>query len=293
MKLINRCVICDSKDLSNYKAVIAPFLVSRIWGSKTKKNKIRLFQCRKCEFAFFNLRFEEKEMAALYKNYRDDAYQRERNQYEDWYTKEVNEEVGNGKKEIEKRNANLSSLLKNTIDVSKIKTVLDFGGDKGQFIPDLLKKAKRYVYEISGTKALPGVKSIDNIESLKLISFDFIMCCHVLEHTPFPMQVLKQIKALSHEDSFFYFELPLDPPFLYSDLLTFKNLVKRVLFIIEPIRRKFFRTLLMHEHINFYSKRSLGNILDLAGFDVVKMSVKTFDLGWVKPSVLCCLAKNK
>jgi len=295
MKYVDKCVICNSRNLSAYNAATAPFIASRVWDSKPFK--VKLFHCRNCDFVFFNLRMQENEMAALYKDYRDETYQHQRNSFEKWYTKEINEKIGNNPTEIRNRNKNLSDILLKTTDVTKIKTVLDFGGDKGQFIPEVLRSAEKYVYDISGITPNQGVKSIQDLSESRSLKFDLIMCCHVLEHVPYPPEILEQIKRFSRKDSIYYFEVPFDSPFQFQNILSFKNIIKHFLYSVLPIykciRFIFSRSFEMHEHVNFFSVNSLKNLMDVSGLKVQYISVRPIDSGWIKNNVLCCIAKNQ
>lgn len=289
MKEVNKCIVCNSDKLLIYPAITAPFIADRIWHSKPIK--VNLMRCKNCGFAFYNPRLDNDEISNLYRDYRSDEYQKNRQKYEPSYTKELNESIGKNEIEIKNRKSNLSKILNENLDVSKIRSVLNFMGDNGQFIADDLVNAGKYVYGISGVTPIKGVKIIKDIPESRNMKFDFIMCCQVLEHVPYPLEILEQIKMFSHKDSVFYFEVPIDSPFEFS-LITakYKEVIERIL-LLFGLLKEFNRVFEMHEHTNHFSINSMKNMLVLTGFEILFIDVRTIDIGWSKPNILSCLAK--
>jgi hypothetical protein len=89
----------------------------------------------------------------------------------------------------------------------KIETVLDVGGDKGQYIPNFESRTKRYVVDPSNRELAHGVKRLNSLEDIE--KCDLILYSHVLEHVSFPLQevvnLLRKCKAL-------YIEVPFGKP---------------------------------------------------------------------------------
>jgi hypothetical protein len=89
----------------------------------------------------------------------------------------------------------------------KIETVLDVGGDKGQYIPDFESTTKRFVVDPSNRELAHGVKRLNSLEDIE--KCDLILYSHVLEHVSFPLQdivnLLRKCKAL-------YIEVPFGIP---------------------------------------------------------------------------------
>ena len=214
MKSVNRCIICDSTNLISHNTTCSPFLAERIWNSKFVR--VNLVHCNNCDFTFYNPRLDYEETYRLYKNYRGSEYQQQREKYEKWYTKDINNSIGNNAVEIEDRKSNMSDLIKGRFDTNLVGNILDYGGDKGQFICDEFAFADRYVYDISNVPLLPGIKRISDITESAGKKFDFIMCCHVLEHVSDPDEVIDKIMQFSHVGTKFYFELPFDLPILLT-----------------------------------------------------------------------------
>ncbi|MDR2644408.1 MAG: methyltransferase domain-containing protein [Endomicrobium sp.] len=186
-----KCLICESNNVESKYAHIADFVQFRIYGTDSSIVEIKtsLIHCKDCGFAFYKKRFNEDEERKLYDDYRGESYQKLRQKYETWYTKEFNYSLGNSEYEISLRTKHLLNIVrKRNLD---IKSLLDFGGDKGQFIPDEFN-CKKYVYEISGIKPKEGIISLQKMDGMV---FDFIMCAHVLEHVSDPKAVVLTCKA--------------------------------------------------------------------------------------------------
>ncbi len=207
MKKIKTCIICNSEKLNDFKAYIHPFIIERVNLSESERD-IKLFICKECKMEFFDARLEDEEMKKLYSGYRNKTYQQQRQKHESAYTYELNSVLGSDIKEIKNRKNNLFRLLKKHADISKIKNILDYGGDKGQFFPDELVKADKYVYDISNIKLIDGIKKIENIEDIKNHNWNLIMCNHVLEHLPYPMTKMKFFSSISKQNTFLYIEVP-------------------------------------------------------------------------------------
>ena len=324
MQEVNKCILCDSANLSSNTARVAPFIAERIWNKKSFK--IKLAYCKDCGFSFYNPRLEECEIQALYENYRDENYQKQRYKHEPYYTKEINEHIGKNQAEILNRKKNLYYLLDDYTELSSIRSVLDFGGDRGQFIIDELNHAKKYVFDISGVDAVENVEKINDLAECKRHKYDLIMCCHVLEHVAFPLELIEKLKNLASENTVIYIETPFETPFLYNNV--FSKLLSRISFlralifnIPEAFKKrnmilkakndsqntllikekallayKYYKKILslrefiMHEHINFYTPQSLEKMFVNHGFHNLKVEVREINFGWTSDKVISCLA---
>lgn len=265
-----KCIICGSNDLKKYRTKISPFLIERMF--ENKKNKTELLLCKNCHFNFFSLRPNDEEMQKLYKDYRGEEYQKQRQKFEDAYTKELNSHLGHDHEELSERKKYTTDIFKNSLDVASIKTVLDFGGDEGQFIPEILKHAEKYVYEISGVTPIDGIKCIENEEELKNYNWDLIMCCHVLEHVSYPMDILNKIINLMQSDSYLYLELPIDK-IEASPLKEFIRRPKRLIEVFSSGTRLVIPE--MHEHINFFDIKTLEYIFNSPEYQILDKGNKT------------------
>ncbi len=298
MVFVDTCVACGSRDVSIFKAHISPFISHRVW--KSKPVRAELVKCKQCSLVFYNPRLDESENSLLYRDYRGSEYQKERQKFEDRYTAELNEAIGKNDAEIRIRKQNLLEFIKPYVEFQEVKAVLDFGGDRGQFILDEFTLAKKYVYDISGVQTPSGVQSISDFTSLQKKYFDFVMCCHILEHLSYPLDMLGKIHQLGNKDTLFYFEVPLENPCDRKSISTFSpNLIGRYLFFSNPLLLKLSQylfngpTMGMHEHVNLFSVNSLENLLIHSGFSPVVTKDFMMDLGRAKSRIISCLCKKR
>lgn len=283
MKYINRCIICNEKKFSAYKSYIAPFIIERVNISNPKQN-IKLLVCKNCKVSFFNVRFEDKEIANLYSGYRGEEYQQQRQKHEQIYTEEFNDKLGNDTLEIQNRKNNLLRLLKEHTEISNIKNILDYGGDRGQFFPNELVKSKKYVYDLSDVKLIDNINKIENIKDLKNHNWDLIMCSYVLEHLSYPMDIMKIFDSISRKNSFLYIEVPYDyPGKTLRGVAKLKNFLKKYIGYYQA----------MHEHINFFDKKSIKKMLDLNNFEILSNKIIEQENNLGKVKIISCLAKKK
>jgi len=294
MKYINYCPICNSKKLIAYSGITVPFIADRVWNTKPLETKF--MRCKNCGFEFYDLRMEEEEIAALYKSWRGDKYLKQRQKYEPKYTREFNKQVGHHPMAIKNKKSNLSKIIKDHIPgVDSVKSILDFGGDKGQYIVDDFINAEKYVYDISGVELVEGVKRISDFNK----KFDFIMCCHILEHISYPREILDQVKKFSHKNTIFYFEVPIDTPFKFP-ITSVRRIVKKILLSNPLFCNCFYKIfkfipwmpfpLYMHEHVNYFSIRSLSYLIASSGLKIRYIGIKPIDFGFYIQDTIGCLA---
>lgn len=285
MKIIDYCVCCESKKLDKNSSVIVPFVMNRIfawdmeivdesWGLKDIKQgnlyqRSDSLQCKSCGHLFSSVRFDDDEMEKLYLDYRNDEYVNTRERFESGY-KNINEKLKQGysyKNKIEKF---LSKHLKN-----KKKKILDFGGDSGKntpFVDD--KNSKVFVYDISNNETIKKVQKVDKKE-LNKYDYDLIVCAQVLEHLSFPKKIIKDIKKYGTNDTLFYFEVP------------FERL------ILEHKKSSFLYKRHWHEHINFFTKKSLCTLLEKEDLEVLETKKFKIDFNNSEIFILGVVCKRK
>jgi len=296
MKDASSCPICSSAKIKAYPATVSGFLAERIWGERPKE--VQLCHCLACGFTYYNPRLESDEVKRLYNGYRSSEYQRMRQKHEPKYTEEFNAALGTDPQEQKVRKDLLREYLKLERDIEEIRSVLDYGGDRGQFICDELCAAERYVYEISGTVPEPGIQSLTSLDECKKREFDLIMCCHLLEHVPDPLEELERILTLADLDTMIYIELPYE--FLFKDISS--PMKERVVSLglmliprsfIKVFTQRFQRNFIMHEHINFYNSSSLRKLLELSDLDVLRLDVPSEKIGPKHNDIIRCLARKR
>ena len=279
MYFIDACPCCTSTQLQRWPAIVAPFIAHYACGEEPQA--CSLCECLKCTFRFFNSRLTNSEIGTLYAGYRGPAYFESRHRHEFWYSAAVNEGIGNDAAEIASRKENLARLLSGRSGF--IRSVLDYGGDRGQFIPDHLG-TERHVFEISDATPVPGVSRIDSVEEKQ---FDFVMLAHVLEHCSDPLKVANELKQFANDQTIYYFEVPYERPSLrfaprgrlqrlYRNALLHSGpLLTAVDFYSTVCRVKFnynlpFGLHKCSEHLNFFNEQSLRVLLERAGYEIIE-----------------------
>jgi hypothetical protein len=286
---VDTCPCCGSKSLTLLPALVATFISRYAVGSNP--SRCSLAQCAECSFRFFNSRLAANEVRKLYSGYRGEEYFEQRHKTEPWYTRRVNDGIANDPNEIETRNSALESFLRQYIDVAKINSVLDYGGDRGQFMPASIGKEK-FVFELSDAEPARGVTRIVSEAGLAGRRFDLILLLGVLEHCSDPLSILLKVKALLQgaNNSHIAIGVPFERYKLgnvgsgrlygwYLDaLLKSESLTKLVDFYSTIVRVRFnsippFGILKCHEHLNFFNEQSMTALLHSAGMDSVACSI--------------------
>lgn len=267
MRTASQCLICSHKHLRKRSGAIAPFIARRIWERASFRTNI--CQCPRCQFSFSESRFEPDEETRLYRDYRGPEYQALRESCEPWYTKEFNARLSTGT--MEKRRAPLAEIFKQHISPD-IKTILDFGGDRGDLFDGLIPGSITYVYDISGVQAAPGVRSLRTIQDCAALQFDLIGCSNVLEHVAAPRDLMADIRAISNPNTLVFVEVPRETPF---GLLNYAKrsaqeailMVRRPRLAFSMLPLRFLRQ--VHEHVNFFSLQALSELMEYSGFTVL------------------------
>jgi hypothetical protein len=292
MRTRHACVVCGSKALDAYPAVLSPFVAERLGRPPTA---CCLVECRDCSHRFFDAALDDGEMQRLYSGYRDPEYVRVRNRWEPWYTEQVNAAIGNDPAEIASRTQAVGDYLRRWVPAEVLAgRVLDYGGDRGQFIPPAVG-ATKYLYDLSGHPPVDGVVRVRDASALKDLAFDLVLASHVLEHVAAPEEFLSRLQrelGSRSEGHWLYVEVPLERhrilkrrvhpkrigraeagpavhrrlPWLVRDFYTTALRVK--LDLVPPLG-----VIKLHEHASFFSERSLRTLLARAGYAVVDGTV--------------------
>lgn len=276
MGKIDSCIICRNKNLKKYAGLVVPFIAQRVYNKESFSTY--LIKCKQCGFFFFEERFDDNGLNRLYAGYRGEEYIKQRHENEPWYTKSLNERLFSSP---ESWSARRKALVKqayeyDSVFMNHVNSVLDFGGDKGQLIYEILGDSKKFVYEISNVELLPGIHRADpNSDD----QYDFIICSNVLEHVSYPEESVKMMFNMGKEGSVLYLEVPDEQPFSLS------TLSKRVaqLLLLALFRPRLFLSMLkpglfvhMHEHVNYFSCSSVSRLLkkmDYKDIEVEKIRI--------------------
>jgi hypothetical protein len=244
----------------------------------------KLLKCISCDFVYFSHRFSESELQKLYSDYRDDSYFKLRNKWEPWYRRNINDAYKGNSNAVDVRVEFMTKLIKSS-ECTTLGTVLDIGGDEGQFFPEI-PMTKRIVIDPSNK---PLRENVDRAKSLNEVTeeINLIIAAHILEHVNEPVAFVAELCSHLHVGGMIYIEVPLDCPKIkkshsqisYQEyLLKLSNRTQfiRILFdFITGINRQFGREISKYglvkqsEHINYFSKRSLDEILSKSGMTAV------------------------
>jgi hypothetical protein len=287
-KLINRdkdriasyCVCCGNDNLLSSPAVLMPFIAHRVFDWRPvcideswKLSTIptgnafsicKTLSCPGCRFIFLDIRFSGPEMARLYRAYREVDYTQLRDMYEPGYAE---------------RNKLLESKIPHIKDVEKFLApyfrpdlqILDWGGDTGINTPFADFVDTFDIYDISDKSTVPKAKRVTEQEAAEK-DYDVIICSNVLEHIPYPAEVLMSIKKCMRKDTVLYIEVPLEKLMLNETPDSY-------------LQKKHW-----HEHVNFFSEASLRSVLRATGFSVKAMQrlqIRDGDVSSFQWQVVC------
>lgn len=259
---VKDCVVCGGQIRHRKRALVAPFLAERIWNRTPFC--VDLVECFSCGFMFYNPRLEDSELERLYSGYRSSEYQEMRNSSEPWYSEKMNSDLASPSSYVERRAA-LSSTLKSRINGRKIERVLDYGGDRGDLVCGLIEGAEAFVYDISGVAPVPGVTASPDPAACQA---DLIINSNVLEHVGFPREIVANVFKAASPDGLVFLEVPCEIP------VGPYRIARRIaqVGLVALLRPRFAWNLiqpaalyLMHEHINYFTVRSLVALVDAAG----------------------------
>jgi SAM-dependent methyltransferase/ElaB/YqjD/DUF883 family membrane-anchored ribosome-binding protein len=238
MECIN-CLICGG-NTTGKPADVAPFLVAYC-GVDRKKTEIR--HCKSCDFVFFQRRLTDDEVRKLYTNYRGDDYNKVRISVEPSYAPLVAYFANPLSPYYVDRLRDYYDLLDTFPELARPQTVLDFGGD-GSVPTRLFGGAKIAIDDLSAGSA-----------DIASSQYDVVFASNVLEHVSDPVAVLKQVARKISPEGVLLIDVPKPNQASLGEGLLWQERHGGELFE-------------MHEHINHFSKRSLGLLVTAAGLEV-------------------------
>jgi hypothetical protein len=261
-RLATQCVCCGNQTLKKAPAVLMPFVAHRAfdwapvvidesWGLSTIKSGnaytiCKSLLCCRCGLIFLDIRFSDEELAKLYEDYRGARYTELRELYEPGYA-ERNIKLEAGVDYLPDVEAFLSPHLDFPL------AILDWGGNTGQNTPFKDRSKIVHIYDISNKEAIASIRVVKKEEALAN-KYKLIVCSSVLEHAPYPLELLWEISEVMLHDTILYIEVPLEDIMLRNE----KDL---------HILKKHW-----HEHINFFSETSLRHLIENAGLTVLALN---------------------
>ncbi len=277
------CVCCGSGRLAGSPAVLMPFVASRVfshqpveitaeWGLRDLRpgmaySLCKSLHCLDCGLLFLDWRFTDAQMAALYRGYRDAEYTRQRDRFEAGYAVRAAQEFHVRHTYIAAVESWLAPWL------PERPAVLDFGGGDGINSPFLGRSALLHVHDVSGVAVMEGATPIQP-DAIALAQYDLVTSCQVLEHVPFPLDLLESMLPALGPSTLLYLEVPREP------------LMRSAGPGLAQLKRHW------HEHINFFSESSLQRLCERAGLAVLAQHMMPIDLGTTPGEIMGLLARR-
>ena len=280
-RVADQCICCGSASLNAAPAVLMPFVAHRAlhwapavidesWGLQTLKSGMaysvcRSLQCDGCGLLFSDIRFSDDELGRLYRDYRGADYTALREKYEPGYT--LRNQALQGQ-------IDYGDLLERFLDPllpNQELSILDYGGDSGKNTP-LRRRARQHdVFDISNTPVVIGALAVNRAEAVRNC-YDLIVCSNVLEHVPYPSDLLEDIRRVMGPQSLLYVEVP-----------------------FESIMREYGEAAITHkkhwhEHINFFSPRAISSLLSNVGLKVAAVNTDSSITAGLKSSYMMQVA---
>jgi Methyltransferase domain len=262
---VSACVICDAPIRPLKRALVAPFLAKRIWNRDPFC--IDLVQCQACGFMFYNPRLDDADLARHYSGYRSAEYLSQRRFFEPWYTEKFNADLASPA-HYESRRAKLKPIFDQHLRGRQITRVLDYGGDHGDLMLGLFGAAQLLLYDISGADPAPGVTAVARPDC----NADLILNSNVLEHVGFPRQMVSDILKAAPPGGLVFLEVPTEAAlginrFMRRIAQTAITSAFRLSLAPHILRRA--SLYMMHEHVNYFTERSLATLMQKCGGKVL------------------------
>lgn len=262
-------------------AVLAPFVAEL--AAIPRDVPVGYRECSSCGLGFFDRRYDDAEAGSLYGDYRGAEYVRVRRAWEPWYRADVNDAYLPGSAAIVQRVEFAEAVLDAAGLRGPLRCAVDFGGDQGQFFPEI-ETGRRIVVDVSGKPLLEGIERVDTLADLPEPP-DLVVVAHVLEHMSDPKQLLDEIRRTLAADGFVYVEVPLDRPRVrawhrgrayraWLRLLVRRRRLFQLCDFVTGVARQFRRPIPRlgvvkeSEHLNFFDPTSLRALLEACGFTV-------------------------
>ena len=267
MKFLN-CEICLSPLQLSANAVVSPWVRSL---GVNRRRVSKYMTCNNCFSGFFDFRYSETDMSKIYSNYRGEIYVKARIKWEPWYNQAFNHEHDSADF-VSMRQASLYRFLHKLLPNTP-KTIVDVGGDRGQYIPNF-GQIENYVIESSSKEVVNGVTRLSTLD--EKIGYDLILYSHVLEHVAKPREEVEML--LRHSD-LLYVEVPFGLPYISKTRKSKIRFLLKIFRSLAPVmwtrsskpatgRSSQKGVLVQSEHINFFSEKSLQMLADSLDLEV-------------------------
>lgn len=253
----NSCVCCGSANVIQSQIRMAGFVLERMLNTVILDSALEAaIQCQDCHFISTVMRFTDEQMQRYYHEYMQDeksgdrqhgsyVFHRRRNESDGWYKML---KLYKQPWWIAARKEAVINILSPHSYLNSIKSVLDYGGDLGQYIPDEFLYARRHVVEIENRTLVEGVTAVTDPADCEPV--DLVMCCHTLEHVSYPNDLVADMRRYLKPGGLLYIEVP-----------------DEEVRVLAAIRGNV--SLDMHEHINIFWPKSLQALVERNGFETL------------------------
>ena len=241
---INKCRICKSTRLTkifNLGNLVYTGIFPKSKNTKVPSGSLSLIHCRKCKLLQLENNFNSKIMYGS--NY--------------GYMSSLNSSM---EKHLKVKSKNLIRKY----DLNKNKNILDIGSNDGTFLkyfsnknnlfacdPTIFKFKKHYKKNI---KLITKFFSSDHFKSKK---FNLISSIAMFYDLPDPFKFAKDVKSILDDNGIWHIELSYMP--LMLDMNSYDTIC--------------------HEHLEYYSLKSLKYLMDMVGLKIIKISFNDINGG--------------
>lgn len=252
----------------------------RLWGNDLRNFRTFLQCCAVCHGITPCHEYSYEDLLGLYKDYRQDSYNKERSSLEPGYRR-IAEKVGSDQLELKVRNSAVESFLQRNAACFTGGRMIDYGGSDGRFIPPFALEHFDAIDILDASEASIH-SSVENSKVKKIAetnpqNYAFVTCMHVLEHVGNPRAFIVDVLRLLRPGGLIYIEVPLE-----LNLTMREACLQRV---IDP-------TIEIHEHINKYDRTSIRALIDsIEGVEMIDDEEGVIDLGWCRGLVGRFLAR--
>ncbi|QGM47781.1 class I SAM-dependent methyltransferase [Methylocystis heyeri] len=285
MKIAKRCIACDGTRLSPSPAVLMPFIANRIfnwvpahigpeWGLRDLESGMAYSICNSlicddCGMLFLDMRFDDEEMAALYRDYRGEDYTAQRDRFEPGYA---------ARNALLLEGSGYLALIEAFLrpHLPQMPRVLDWGGDTGVNTPFRSSAARHDVYDISNRPLVAGARAVD-LATAKSGEYDLLVYSNVLEHVSYPREALREIAGAMRPETVLYLEVP------------HENVVREH----EDLAARLQHKRHWHEHINFFSSKALDALFSDVGLRTLQRKSHLITAGGKDSHVFSIAAKRE
>jgi hypothetical protein len=220
-----------------------PFVVDRMSGNHGSDTQCFSIHCPICDYHGTNLRFNTEEESRYYKGYMSGEYLTHRVAYDGPSIQDVAKSQ-HAAHTITKRKSEVYDFVKDYANEDNVESLLDYGGNNGDGIPDQFVNTRCYVLDTEVREHNQRVTFITLNSTCE--QMDLITCSHVLEHVSNINYHMKKMREMIKPQKFLYVEVP------------------------DERRSQSMDGRQFHEHINIFSMENLEFLFNLHNFDVVK-----------------------